>query len=89
MQLRFGRASDPGGVGRSQNGVVVGTLDYGDGTCDNLATLTSGGTTVTIELKGKMPKADMDGQHGNMGGKGDKDGNGGMGGKGHMGGKGK
>jgi len=47
----------------SQNGVVIATLDYGDGECDNLANLTTGGTTVEIELKGTMPKAKTDGEH--------------------------
>jgi hypothetical protein len=41
----------------SQNDAVIAELNYGDGTCDNLATMTSGGETIEIELKGKMPKA--------------------------------
>jgi len=47
----------------SQNGSVIATLDYGDGECDNLANLTTDGTTVEIELKGKMPKAKTEGMH--------------------------
>ena len=45
----------------SQNGSLLAELNYGDGTCDNLATMTSGGETVEIELKGKMPKAKLEG----------------------------
>ena len=69
----------------SQNGAIIAELNYGDGTCDNLAQLTTGGTTVDIELQGKMPKADIDGaKH-----KGSMDGNkGGMGGNGNNGGMG-
>jgi hypothetical protein len=63
----------------SQNGAVIATLNYGDGTCDNLAQLTTNGTTIDIELQGKMPKADLDGK-GHMGGMGNKGGKGGMGG---------
>jgi hypothetical protein len=43
----------------SQNGSVIAEVDYGDGTCDNLASLTTGGTTSDIELKGKLPKSDL------------------------------
>jgi hypothetical protein len=50
-------------VAYSQNGAVIATLDYGDGECDNLANLTTGGTTVEIELKGTMPKAKTEGEH--------------------------
>ena len=41
---------------------VLATLDYGDGTCDDLATFTSGGTTTEVTLKdlGHM-KDDMKG----------------------------
>lgn len=63
----------------SKNGSLIAELNYGDGTCDNIAQLTTNGTTVEIELQGKMPKADLDG---NMGGMGDKGKNGPMGGKG-------
>ncbi|MDP3432344.1 MAG: hypothetical protein Q8T04_05190 [Bacteroidota bacterium] len=45
----------------SQNSVVIAELNYGDGTCDNLASMTSGGETIEIELKGKMPKAKLEG----------------------------
>lgn len=44
----------------SQNGEVISTLDFGDGTCDNLALLTVEGETVEIELKGRAPKANVD-----------------------------
>jgi hypothetical protein len=40
-----------------QNGEVTGVLDFGNGECDNQATLTTGGETITIDLKGKTPKA--------------------------------
>ena len=63
------------------SGKPTRTLNYGDGTCDNLAQLTTGGETIEIELKGKMPKAKLDGHHnGYKGGKGNKGGHGGMGG---------
>lgn len=58
----------------SQNGAVIAELNFGDGTCDNLATMTSGGETVEIELKGKMPKANLDGHPKGLGGKGRMDG---------------
>jgi len=32
------------------NGELVAIIDYGDGTCDNIATKTVGGTTITFEL---------------------------------------
>jgi hypothetical protein len=48
----------------SKNGSVIAELNYGDGTCDNLAQLTANGTTVDIELQGKMPKADLNGNGG-------------------------
>jgi len=41
-----------GTVEYSQGGVVIATLDYGDGTCDEVASLTTGGTTTEITLKG-------------------------------------
>lgn len=41
-----------GTVEYSQAGSVIGTLDYGDGTCDNIATLTVGGTTTEVTLHG-------------------------------------
>jgi hypothetical protein len=41
-----------GTVEYKKAGAVVGTLDYGDGTCDNVATLTVGGTTTEVTLKG-------------------------------------
>jgi hypothetical protein len=44
-----------GVVEYKQNSTVLATLDYGDGTCDNVATLTTGGTITEIQLKN--PKA--------------------------------
>jgi hypothetical protein len=41
-----------GTVEYKKAGAVVGTLDYGDGTCDNIATLAVGGTTTEVTLKG-------------------------------------
>ncbi len=41
-----------GTVEYKQAGTVIATLDYGDGTCDNLATLTVGGTTTEVTLHG-------------------------------------
>ena len=41
-----------GTVEYQQAGSVIGTLDYGDGTCDNVATLAVGGTTTEVTLKG-------------------------------------
>ncbi|HEY3370996.1 MAG TPA: hypothetical protein VGK10_09125 [Prolixibacteraceae bacterium] len=58
-----------------QNDVLISELNYGDGTCDNLAELTTGGETIEIELHGKMPKADLKGHHpDHMDGKGNKGG---------------
>jgi len=85
--IRLGDCYHPvqGTVEYSKNGGVIGTLDYGKGVCDNLASLTTNGATVEIVLKDHgMPQAMTDGQHGgNMGG------NGSMGGHGSMGGNGK
>jgi len=65
--IRLGDCKHPveGIVSYSKNDLVVGELNYGDGICDNLATLTTDGATVEIELKGegKMPKAKTEGQH--------------------------
>lgn len=65
----------------SQNDNMIATLNYGDGTCDNLAELTTGGEIIEIELHHKMPKANLKGHHhannGNYG-------NGGMGGRAHV-----
>lgn len=41
-----------GTVEYKQAGNTIGTLDYGDGTCDNIATLAVGGTTTEVTLKG-------------------------------------
>lgn len=60
------------------NGSLVAELNYGEGTCDNLALLTTEGETIEIELQGKMPKAKLDGHfNGKKGHKGNKGGNGG------------
>jgi hypothetical protein len=49
----------------TKNGTEIASLDYGTGTCDNLANLTTDGATVEIKLKGegKMPKAETEGEH--------------------------
>jgi hypothetical protein len=41
-----------GTVEYRQDGELLGTLDYGDGTCDDLATLAVGGTITEVTLKG-------------------------------------
>ena len=52
----------------SKNNTVIAELNYGDGTCDNKATLTTNGSTVDITLKDHgMPKAKTEGQHMNNG----------------------
>jgi hypothetical protein len=64
--VRLGDCKHPvqGIVTYSKNEVVVGELNYGDGTCDNLANLTTDGATVEIELKDQgMPKAKTEGEH--------------------------
>lgn len=45
-----------GTVEYKQNSTLLATLDYGDGTCDNIATLTAGGTTTEIQLKNPKSK---------------------------------
>jgi hypothetical protein len=65
--IRLGDCNHPveGVVVFTKDGTVIGSLDYGDGTCDNLAKLTTDGATVEIQLKGKgkMPKAKTEGEH--------------------------
>ena len=41
-----------GTVEYAQGAVIFATLDYGDGTCDNVATLAVGGTSTEVTLKG-------------------------------------
>ena len=67
--IRLGDCRHPvqGIVQYTKNDALIAELNYGDGTCDNLATLTTDGATVEIELKGMMPKAKTNGTH--MGGK--------------------
>lgn len=63
--IRLGDCFHPvqGLVQYSQNSTVLATLDYGTGECDNLASLTTDGTTVEIELRDrKMPLARVDGR---------------------------
>ena len=43
----------------STEGEVIAELDYGDGTCDDVAILTVDGEEIEIELHGKMAKANM------------------------------
>jgi hypothetical protein len=49
---------------------VLATLDYGDGTCDDLASFTSGGTTTEVTLKGLGHMKDDNMKGGMKGGKG-------------------
>jgi hypothetical protein len=44
-------------------GSVAVILDYGDGTCDDTATVTANSESVDIKLAGKMAKPDIDGFH--------------------------
>lgn len=58
--IRLGDCKYPveGTIQYTKNGTEFALLDYGSGECDNLATVTTDGTTVEIELKAKgMPKA--------------------------------
>jgi hypothetical protein len=65
--IRLGDCKNPveGIVVFTKNGTEIARLDYGSGTCDNLANLTTDGATVEIELKGgcHMPKAKTEGEH--------------------------
>jgi len=71
IRLEDCRHAVQGIVQFSQNDSIIGELNYGDGTCDNLAELTTGGETIEIKLQGKMPKADLKNHHhNNMGGNG-------------------
>jgi hypothetical protein len=54
----------------TQNGEVISEIDFGNGDCDEHATLTTGGETIDIILKGNMPKADMGGRYLGKKGKG-------------------
>lgn len=40
-----------------QNDIVLATLDFGDGACDELAYLTVDGETIEVELQGQKPDA--------------------------------
>jgi len=74
--LRLGDCEHPvSGIVEFNQGVEpitkIATLDYGDGTCDNLATMTTAdGTIIDIVLHGdgkdKMPKAKTEGHHKGM-----------------------
>lgn len=77
-----------GVVQYDRNDSILATLNYGDGTCDNLAELTTGGKTISIELQGKMPKADLEHQPGNNNNKGNKEEKGNKDNKGNKGGNG-
>ncbi len=76
--LILGDCANPvqGIIDFSKNDTLISELNYGDGTCDNLATMTTNGATVDITLKDHgMPKAKTEGEH--MGaGKGKGNGNG-------------
>ena len=50
------------------DGTVI-TVDYGDGTCDNLATVTTNGVSETITLEGFLPLRGGGKGHGHGGGK--------------------
>lgn len=39
------------------NGTLTSDVDFGNGECDNKATLTTNGEIITIDLSGRMPKA--------------------------------
>ncbi len=90
--IRLGDCNYPvqGTVQYKQNGNEIASLNYGAGVCDNLAKLTSNGTTVEIVLKDHaMTEAMTDGQHNNnMGGNGSMGGNNNAGGNGMMNGNG-
>ena len=85
--IRLGDCNYPvqGKVQYTKNGSKLAMLDYGTGTCDNLANLTTNGTTVEITLKdhhmptinhsGNMNGGNM-GNNGNMGGNGNSSGSG-------------
>jgi hypothetical protein len=70
--IRLGDCKYPvqGTVDLVKNDLLISSLDYGDGTCDNMATMTTNGATVDIELQGqgkcKMPKAKTKGKHKGM-----------------------
>ena len=89
--IRLGDCHHPvqGLVQFYKNDVEIASVDYGDGTCDNKAELSTDGTTVEIVLNERgMPKAKTDGKHkhgGHMGGNGNMGGNGSMGGNGNNG----
>ena len=59
-----------GVIDYSTNGTVFALVDYGDGTCDELAYLTQNGETVEINLSGQSPK--MQNHHGSMGSNGNQ-----------------
>ncbi len=64
--IRLGDCKYPveGTIEFQKDNVAFSTVDYGDGTCDNLATLTTNGATVDIVLKDQgMPKAKTEGKH--------------------------
>ncbi|MBN2805702.1 MAG: hypothetical protein JXR22_03510 [Prolixibacteraceae bacterium] len=44
----------------SQNGTLLASLNFGDGACDNLATMTVNGETIEIELQDRKPKANVE-----------------------------
>lgn len=75
--IRLGDCHHPiqGVVLYYKNDVEIASVDYGDGTCDNKAELTTDDTTIEIVLNEcGMPKAKTEGKHkhknGNMGGNG-------------------
>lgn len=53
----------------AQNGTVIGTLNYGDGTCDDVAVLTVDGEDIEIQLGGRKPEPNMGNHQKNNNGK--------------------
>lgn len=63
--IRLGDCNYPvqGKVQYTKNGIEIAMLDYGTGVCDNVANLTTNGTTVEITLKDhQMPTINHNGQ---------------------------
>lgn len=64
------------GVVEMNDGDTVSVIDFGDGECDNLATITKDGETTEIEIPEYGKPKDGKGPHGKGSGKGDGKGNG-------------
>lgn len=61
----------------TENSTLVSKIDYGNGECDNVATLTQNGETIDIELKGNNGKMNKggNGNKGQQGNNGNGNGN--------------